>query len=93
MPGGSGVVGAACSNNDQCSSRCVTEGFPGGMCTVECGSDAACPGGTACIDEKGGICEVLCSSNADCAGFGGGWVCEHRDRRGGPGSEAVCHGA
>lgn len=82
---GSTLVGAACSNDGNCQSRCED-----GICTVSCDHDGQCPGGTACIDNHGGICAPLCGSNADCGGFGPGWECKSTDRRGHDGSVAVC---
>ncbi len=90
---GSAQVGGSCSTDTQCQSRCVTsDGFPGGMCTVSCASDADCPLGTGCIDDNGGICAVLCTTNA-CSAFGPTWTCSERNRPGDNGKISVCRGA
>jgi hypothetical protein len=90
---GAGVVGAACSHNSDCAERCVGgKDYPGGMCTVSCSRDDQCPAGTMCIDDSGGICAVGCAGNPDCDGFGPGWSCKNRKRKGASGDVGVCHG-
>lgn len=90
---GSRLVGGACNDHADCKERCVEgKGYPGGMCTVSCGSDKECPSGSACIDDAGGICAALCGGDPDCDGFGPGWGCRDRKRRNAPGDVAVCRG-
>ena len=96
--GGSGVgadgvaVGAACSGDGDCERRCVLgdSHYPGGMCTFACSTDADCPIGTSCIDDEGGICAVNCVQPADCSGFGRGFTCDSRDRKGPGGKALIC---
>ena len=38
------VIGAACSTDRDCDSRCFSGGhFPGGFCSLSCASDNDCP--------------------------------------------------
>ena len=72
---GNGTVGAACTADGQCtasgqSSRCLTDGFPGGACTATCKAAADCPGGNAsCMmvnAATGKTCVSKCATSADC---------------------------
>lgn len=85
---GGGLVGGACRDDRDCAERCLRGGdFPGGTCSVWCGSDRDCPPGTYCIDKEGGVCLLDCRDSRDCRG---GYECSSEGRRGGPGSVPVC---
>lgn len=63
------VVGGPCSGGSGCAggSSCLEASmYPGGMCTLDCETQADCPGGTACVQESGGTCLLACSSAGDC---------------------------
>lgn len=63
------VVGGPCDTGGGCAggSACLTASmYPGGMCTVDCETQADCPNGTACVQESGGTCLLACSSASDC---------------------------
>jgi len=86
------VVGGPCDASSACAdgSECITSGdFPGGMCTVNCSTDADCPDGTYCISNEGGICMLPCDSKADCRD---GFQCEGKSREEGAGEKKVCNG-
>ncbi|MGZ3406136.1 MAG: hypothetical protein ACXVAN_06800 [Polyangia bacterium] len=88
-------VGAACTSASQCASQCLqgNDHFPGGMCTIACGSDVQCPKGSVCVDgghSAGGICAVACAIPGDCSGFGRGFVCDAVDRVGVGGQALIC---
>jgi hypothetical protein len=88
-------VGTPCSDSEDCTGRCVRgPGWPGGMCTYECGSDEDCPRGSACIAAEGGICAVTCENNDHCVelGFEATYDCRASDRRGADGEVHVCRG-
>jgi len=70
-------LGARCTQNADCTQKCLTddEGWPGGMCTKLCDSDADCPSDAACIVDEGGVCAFACSQDSDCAFLMGGYTC------------------
>ena len=85
------IVGAACSNDRDCDSRCYLGGdFPGGFCSMSCETDNDCPNDTYCMAEAGGVCMFACPA-FDCSRLGGGWQCHDRDRQNG-GKTNVCSG-
>lgn len=70
---GTTPVGGPCQDTGDCSGgadgRCGTPegGFPGGYCTRYCGTDNACPAGSACgFLLGGGYCLDTCSTDNDC---------------------------
>lgn len=70
------LVGAPCMNNDSCDERLCQSGpsFPGGVCTLSCGSSNHCPSGSSCAQlESGWLCLVNCTATADCREQ---WSCE-----------------
>ncbi len=86
-------VGGECSDNADCSDRCVRgPDWPGGMCTFDCSTDDDCPSGTYCIEREGGICAVACSRTEDCRsyGFDERWDC--RTTNGPSETVSVCRG-
>jgi hypothetical protein len=77
------TVGASCSSDSQCTSKCIgADEVSGGMCTVSCRSDLDCPAGTACIGDKDGICAIVCQTAVDCSGSPTFNVCGSKDRLG-----------
>jgi hypothetical protein len=86
-------LGAACTMNSDCDSRCLGPGagWPNGFCTVPCDTDAACGDNARCIAETGGVCAFPCAANADCTFLGAGYTCQQVDARSG-GKVMVCHG-
>lgn len=86
-------IGAPCSNDRECDSRCYIDGndYPGGFCSIACSSDNDCPADTFCIDENGGVCLFACPA-FDCERLGPSWTCRNRDRASG-GSINVCFGS
>ena len=85
------VVGAACSSDRDCASRCyIDDEFPGGFCSLACDSDNDCPSDTYCMSTNGGVCMFYCPA-FDCARLGPGWRCRERSRENG-GSVTVCSG-
>lgn len=67
------VVGGACTDGDCAGgSVCLIDTMhPGGMCSVECTSNADCPSGSACAQEGGGRCLLACDNADDCRdGYG-----------------------
>lgn len=83
-----GWIGSRCSGAADCpfaEGTCLTEGFPGGLCTEEC--PLLCPDKpgapvTFCVDGRPfgfdrGLCVSRCASPADCAP---GWQCAPRNR-------------
>jgi hypothetical protein len=87
------TVGADCRDDRDCLYICAEgDRFPGGMCTVPCGSDDDCPFGTSCVDEKGGICGIDCFSSRDCDGLGFDYGCDEIKRHGAGGKTTVCIG-
>jgi len=86
------TLGARCDTSDECDDRCLaTSDFPGGLCTVSCDDDAACPGDARCIADQGGVCLFECSTPADCAFLGAGWTCSLVDGKP-SGQVMVCRG-
>jgi hypothetical protein len=89
-------LGARCDQNADCNQRCLTAdlGWPGGMCTLGCDSDANCPNNAACIVDQGGVCAFRCSVDADCAFLNGGYTCMPIDRHSPDTGQTVmvCHG-
>jgi hypothetical protein len=85
------VIGAACSTDRDCESRCYSGGdFPGGFCSLPCASDNDCPGDTYCMSESGGVCMFACPV-FDCSRLGPGWECRDENRLNG-GNVSVCSG-
>jgi len=85
-------LGASCTKNADCDSRCMAPSpdWPGGFCTIACDSDATCGDGAHCINEAGGVCAFACTTNADCTFLGAGYTCKMIDGIGG--KVSVCHG-
>lgn len=70
------MVGGRCVASGDCVQRCLTGSkFPGGYCTVGCGADRDCPGGSACVALDGGVCLATCSTSRQCVPFGSGYGC------------------
>ena len=85
------VIGAMCSTDRDCDSRCYSGGdFPGGFCSIPCASDNDCPSDTFCMSESDGVCMYACPE-FDCSRLGNGWECRDRDRQNG-GRVTVCSG-
>ena len=83
------VVGGPCTAGGGCASgsSCLTASmYPAGTCSVECNSQADCPGGTTCVTESGGRCLLSCSSASDCRD---GYGCEEKSTPG-DGQAFVC---
>ncbi len=80
------AVGGSCDYHSDCDDFCLTD-WPGGMCTILCDDDSACPRDSACIDKEHGVCLMECSADRDCPG---GYECDDEDRRGHPGKRDVC---
>ena len=80
---GTGVIGAACSNNSDCDPALYCElVFTGGYCTSNCASGVPCPeGGTCfCLSDSGlgcdySICLDQCEIDADCR-QDEGYICD-----------------
>jgi hypothetical protein len=89
-------LGARCDLNSECNGVCLMSvaGWPGGMCSLVCDSDAACPSNAACINEQGGVCAFRCMTDADCAFLDGGYTCKSIDRHAPDTGQTVmvCHG-
>jgi hypothetical protein len=84
------TVGGPCVNHQDCApgSVCLTDGdFPGGMCSIYCGSNNDCPAGAMCIDMKSGICLSSCTTYQDCRG---GYECKGKKREDKLGEALVC---
>ena len=72
----SSLVGGPCMNNSECAQRLCEDGsrFPGGMCTVSCGSSSQCPAGSSCGElNSGWVCLVSCRDTSECRQ---GYSCE-----------------
>ncbi|HME91242.1 MAG TPA: hypothetical protein VKE49_07450 [Myxococcaceae bacterium] len=83
-------VGALCSTDQDCSSRCTHNGdFGTGMCTKPCASDRDCPSGSVCISSDNGMCAVACQNDNECSGFGRAFICGSKSRISG-GTSLVC---
>lgn len=56
-------------NNSECDQGLCQDGFrfPGGICTVSCGSSSNCPQGSSCAElDTGWVCLVNCTDIPDC---------------------------
>lgn len=85
------VIGAPCTSDRDCDSRCYIGGdFPGGICSQSCQTDNDCPSDTFCMAKAGGVCLFACPA-FDCSRLGQGWGCHDEDRMGG-GKQNVCIG-
>ena len=83
-------VGGSCSNDGDCGpdSFCIrNEDFPGGTCSIACGSHDDCPKGSRCISTNGGVCALSCESSSDCRS---GYDCESKSDERGGGESTVC---
>jgi hypothetical protein len=83
------VVGGSCTASGGCAggSEClIASMYPGGMCTVDCETQADCPSGSVCVQESGGTCLLACSSSSDCRD---GYGCEDKSTVG-DGHATVC---
>jgi hypothetical protein len=89
----SSLVGGPCMNNTECDERLCQMGdrFPGGVCTISCGSSGHCPQRSSCAElSSGWICLVDCTTGTDCRT---GWGCESVPEAGTNGSlVSVCIG-
>jgi hypothetical protein len=88
----SGLVGGRCIVDGDCQGRCLRGGdFPGGYCSVPCGTDRDCPEATACIDKEGGVCLLQCRDRADCVDLGPDYTCAGKSSKAVSGLKvAVC---
>ncbi len=85
------VIGDPCGADTQCLQRClISSSFPDGFCTVNCVSDAQCPGDSVCVDRGGGVCLFVCPP-FNCGFLGGSYRCDNQDHVGG-GQVNVCIG-
>ena len=84
-------VGGSCRGDEDCDpdSFCIVgdEDFPGGSCSIACGSHDDCPEGARCISTNGGVCALGCQSAEDCRA---GYACESKSDEGGSGESFVC---
>ena len=90
-----GEVGDHCQQTSECADgKCQTGGgFPGGICTRQCESNAECPSGWSCISKSSGICVMNCSKSDECASrFGASWLCDDEALQQGSGDVTVCIG-
>jgi len=69
----SSLVGGTCLNNSECDQGLCQAGtaFPGGICTLSCGSSNDCPRASSCAEvatgtPMGWVCLVDCGSDGDC---------------------------
>jgi hypothetical protein len=87
------TIGARCDDSSECDDRCLAPSveYPGGMCSVSCDDDGACPGDTRCVADDGGVCLYSCTVDRDCRFLGLDWTCQARDDRAG-GQVMVCRG-
>jgi hypothetical protein len=86
-------VGARCDGRAECNQLCASgSAYPGGFCTVLCGSRDDCPSDTTCVERQGGICLFECTHDTDCAFLGQGWSCKPADLHGGGIKVMVCSG-
>lgn len=89
------VVGASCDTNADCVVECYRDPdrFPGGFCSVPCGSDYDCPADSACASTEDGVCLFTCGPDGgfDCSALGPGWICDQESARDG-GDVYVCIG-
>lgn len=84
------IVGGPCVLHQDCApgSVCLTDKeFPGGMCSIYCGSNNDCPAGAMCIEMKGGICLSSCTTYQDCRA---GYECKGKKREDKLGEALVC---
>jgi len=83
-------VGAACSTDRDCATRCSHDAdFGLGMCTRPCASDRDCPSGAVCVTTDNGMCAVSCQTNSNCSDFGRGFICGNKSAPAG-GNVLVC---
>lgn len=75
------TIGARCDAPAECEDRCLlpSADFPGGFCTLDCGSARDCPSGATCVDRGGGVCLLACLDDTDCAFLGEGWRCREEN--------------
>lgn len=87
-------VGARCGASSECDERCLapSSDYPGGFCTLACGSRGDCPNDTTCADREGGICLFECTDDNSCLFIGSGWRCLATDLHGGGIKVMVCRG-
>ena len=92
-------LGARCTADTQCDDRCLTGSggsagdWPGGLCSLQCKSDSACPSDAVCASDLGGVCLYTCTIDDDCAFLGTGWACwTDTDEAAPNGSVSVCRG-
>ena len=84
------VVGGPCRDDTDCASGsfCLAEkDFPGGTCTVRCGSHDDCPSDTRCVEEDNGVCLLECYEPEECRG---GYTCKGKKNQSGGGESLVC---
>lgn len=71
-----GAIGSACQVAGDCGyagALCVTSGFPGGYCTVDCRA-VNCPTGTICAQlGEDAVCAATCTTDEQCRN---GYYCE-----------------
>jgi hypothetical protein len=89
-------VGARCDVMDDCDQRCLapSTAYPGGFCTIACGSRNDCPDRATCVTrEGGGVCLFTCATAPDCEFLGDGWHCLSLDLQGGGIQVMACAGS
>lgn len=70
------LVGGPCMAAGDCDFLlCQTgDAFPGGLCTLSCGTDNDCPSGSSCAGLiTGWVCLVDCATTEDCREQ---WTCQ-----------------
>ena len=85
----SALVGAPCADPVECEKGLCQTGlrFPGGVCTMSCGSSSGCPSGSSCaLLELGWVCLVGCTETAECREQ---WSCDLVAEAGTGGAECV----
>lgn len=99
-----GFVGGVCEDAEECTAlddtrQCLTDGYPGGHCTIAC--TLYCPdraganSGTFCVADGEDASTGTCHSRCDESLFPGtgcreGYVCEERSRPNDAGTGQVC---
>lgn len=86
-------VGARCTRESDCTSRCLDGGkWPGGFCSRSCDDSGGCPSETVCAKEDGGVCAFDCITDGDCDFLGASYRCKEVDLQSGAGKVGICRG-
>jgi hypothetical protein len=86
------VIGAVCVDDRDCLAVCEGGGdFPGGFCTLPCGSDLDCTIDSVCITSHDGVCVFPCEPDGYCGFLGPAYTCKEQDAADG-GKVYVCLG-